>query len=782
MKPMEKLKANLFYLAVCSTLILLFSTNSFGADSITPGQSINDTQTIVSPGRKFKLGFFSPTNTNVRYLGIWYQNIPVHTVVWVANRNNPLTSSGFLTFDDDGKIVLLNKTGSIIWSSNSSHVARRPVAQLLDNGNFVLQDAEDGNTENCIWQSFDYPSDTLLPGMKLGWNRKTDLNRHLTSWKSSTDPSSGNYTYTLDPLGLPQLVLRKGSTKQFRTGPWYGTQFSALPALMANPVFQPRFVSNDDEVYYSFIIRDNIISRFVLSPSGLVQHFSWNNRRKSWNLMFTVQGDRCDNYELCGAYGICNISNSTTVCECMKGFEPRLPNDWEMLDWSGGCVPKNPHVCGNEGFIKLTGIKLPDASEYWVSVSTSVEDCKENCLRNCSCLAYAKLDVNGTGNGCVTWTRGLVDTRQVAEYGQDLYIKVAASEIANQSDNKVTVNEDEGQDDELELPVYEFSSIQFATNNFSVANKIGEGGFGPVYKGDLQSGQEVAVKRLGENSGQGLREFQNEVILISKLQHRNLVKLLGCCIQGEERMLIYEYMPNKSLDSLIFDEATRPLLNWQKRSDIIIGIARGLLYLHRDSRLRIIHRDLKASNVLLDSELNPKISDFGMARMFGGDQTEGNTKRIVGTYGYMPPEYAIDGHFSLKSDVFSFGVIVLEILSGQKNRGFFHPDHKLNLLGHTWKLWSEGRALESVDELLENEFPVSEVLRCIQVGLLCVQQRPEERPTMASVLLMLDSESTLLPQPGQPGFYAERCLSETDSSSLGHLISNEMTVTLLEGR
>lgn len=177
----------------------------------------------------------------------------------------------------------------------------------------------------------------------------------------------------------------------------------------------------------------------------------------------------------------------------------------------------------------------------------------------------------------------------------------------------------------------------------------------------------------------------------------------------------------------------------------------------------------------------------------------------------MPPEYAIDGHFSLKSDVFSFGVIVLEIVSGKKNRGFFHPDHKLNLLGHVsvaffltrlmlysfcqqsyyssliklfqaWKLWSEGKALEIVDELLENEFPVSEVLRCIQVGLLCVQQRPEERPTMASVLLMLDTESTLLPEPYQPGFYAERCLSETDSSSLGNLISNEMTVTLLEGR
>ncbi|XP_020541043.1 G-type lectin S-receptor-like serine/threonine-protein kinase At4g27290 isoform X3 [Jatropha curcas] len=827
MKLMEKLKGNPFYLAVCCASMLLFLKNSFAADTITPGQSINDSHTIVSPGRKFELGFFTPGNLNVQYLGIWYKNIPLRTIVWVANRDNPVTnSSGFLTFDDDGKLVILNKTGSLVWSSNSSHAARRPVAQLLDNGNFVLKDAEDGNTENHIWQSFDYPSDTLLPGMKLGWNRKTGLNRHLTSWKSSSDPSSGNYTYTLDPHGLPQLVLRKGSSKQFRTGPWYGTRFSAIPALVANPVFQPKFVYNDDEVYYFFIMQKNIISRFVLNQSGLVQHFSWNDRRSSWNLMFAVQGDRCDNYGLCGAYGICYISNSTIICECMKGFEPKSPKDWEMLDWSDGCVPKNPHICINKGFIKLSGMKLPDASEFLVNVSTSVEDCKESCLKNCSCVAYAKLDINGTGNGCVTWTKELIDTRQVGDYGQDLYVRVSASELdsddasmskgrniaitlvisvfsaviimaliscfviwkkrtnaaANQPDNGVTVSRSEDQRDDLELPLYEFSCIQTATNNFSVANKIGEGGFGPVYKGELEYGQEVAVKRLGENSGQGLREFKNEVILISKLQHRNLVKLLGCCIQGEERMLIYEYMPNKSLDSLIFDEGMRAFLNWRKRLDIIIGIARGLLYLHRDSRLRIIHRDLKASNILLDGELNPKISDFGMARIFGGDQTEGNTKRIVGTYGYMPPEYAIDGNFSLKSDVFSFGVIVLEIVSGKKNRGFFHSDHKLNLLGHAWKLWNEEKALDLVDELLENEFPASEVLKCIQVGLLCVQLRPEERPTMASALLMLDTENTRLPQPGRPGFYAERCLSETDSSSIGNLISNEMTVTLSEGR
>ncbi|KAG5235591.1 G-type lectin S-receptor serine/threonine-protein kinase [Salix suchowensis] len=175
------------------------------------------------------------------------------------------------------------------------------------------------------------------------------------------------------------------------------------------------------------------------------------------------------------------------------------------------------------------------------------------------------------------------------------------------------------------------STIAHATDTFSDTNKLGEGGFGPVYKGILIGGQQIAVKRLSKSSGQGLDEFKNEVMLIAKLQHRNLVKLLGCCVHEDERMLIYEYMPNKSLDFFIFDQTRRKLLDWRKRINIIGGIARGLLYLHQDSRLRIIHRDIKPSNILVDEELNPKISDFGLARMFGGDQTEAKTNRVVGT-------------------------------------------------------------------------------------------------------------------------------------------------------
>ncbi|GLT37760.1 hypothetical protein SLA2020_120610 [Shorea laevis] len=239
----------------------------------------------------------------------------------------------------------------------------------------------------------------------------------------------------------------------------------------------------------------------------------------------------------------------------------------------------------------------------------------------------------------------------------------------------------EVQKEDMELPVFELATIFHATNNFSLTNKLGQGGFGLVYKGKLMDGQEIAVKRLSWCSGQGLNEFKNEVKLIAKLQHRNLVRLLGCCIDGEEKLLVYEYMPNRSLDSFIFDQTRCKELNWSERFQIICGITRGLLYLHQDSRLRIVHRDLKASNVLLDSEMNPQISDFGMAKTFGGDQIEGNTNRVVGTYGYMVPEYAIDGLFSVKSVIFSFGVLFMEIGTGMKNRGLFHSDNSLNLIG-----------------------------------------------------------------------------------------------------
>ncbi|RDX57950.1 Cysteine-rich receptor-like protein kinase 10, partial [Mucuna pruriens] len=303
---------------------------------------------------------------------------------------------------------------------------------------------------------------------------------------------------------------------------------------------------------------------------------------------------------------------------------------------------------------------------------------------------------------------------------------------------------------DVESLQFDLAMVEAATNGFSDQNKIGQGGFGVVYKGVLPNGQEIAVKRLSVTSLQGAVEFRNEAALVAKLQHRNLVRLLGFCLEGQEKILIYEYIPNKSLDYFLFDPVKKMELDWSRRYNIIVGITRGILYLHEDSQLRIIHRDLKASNVLLDENMNSKISDFGMAKIFQADQTQVNTGRIVGTYGYMSPEYAMRGQFSVKSDVFSFGVLVLEIVSGKKNTNFYQSNRTNDLLSHAWKNWTEQTPLELLDPTLSGSYSRNEVMRCIHIGLLCVQENPSDRPSMATIALMLNSYSVTLSMPRQP--------------------------------
>lgn len=398
-------------------------------DTISATESLKDAKTIVSAGGSFELGFFSPKNSSNWYLGIWYKKISAGTVVWVANRDTPLYgSAGVLKFSGQGILTLVNDANTTIWSANSSKSAPAPVAQLLDTGNLVVRDHND--SETFLWQSFDYPCNTILPGMKYGVNLVTGLNRFLTSWKNDQDPSRGNYTNQLDTNGLPQFLLKKGSVVQFRSGAWNGLRFTGMPNLKPNPIYTYEFVFNEEEIYYHYqLVNSSISTRLTLNPNGNLQRFTWIDRIQDWSLYLTAQIDDCDRYAICGAYGSCNINNSPS-CGCLKGFKPKSPQDWEMADWSHGCVRKTPLDCRDgEGFLKYSGIKLPDTQHSRYNKTINLKECEQVCLKNCNCTAYANLDIRGEGSGCILWLGELIDTREFSDAGQDIYIRMAASEL-----------------------------------------------------------------------------------------------------------------------------------------------------------------------------------------------------------------------------------------------------------------------------------------------------------------------------------------------------------------
>ncbi|XP_056687399.1 cysteine-rich receptor-like protein kinase 6 isoform X2 [Spinacia oleracea] len=339
--------------------------------------------------------------------------------------------------------------------------------------------------------------------------------------------------------------------------------------------------------------------------------------------------------------------------------------------------------------------------------------------------------------------------------------------------------------------MFELNTLQAATNNFSNDQKLGGGGFGNVYKGVLPNGKDIAVKRLCRISEQGIESFKNEAVLIAKLQHKNLVRLLGFCLTREEKLLVYEYVPNKSLNCFLFDPRKQAELDWPTRYNIITGIARGLLYLHEDSRPRIIHRDLKAANILLEADMNPKIADFGLARIFEAEQTEEGTSIIAGTYGYMAPEYAMYGQFSIKSDVYSFGVLLLEIVSGKRINNKFLQSGQGDLLTCAWRSLKDEKPLEFMDPTLRDSYSIDEVLRSIHLGLLCVQENADERPNMSTIVFMLNTNSTnsTLSTPQRPRFCTlamrpnqQRSTSTSTSCDSMPYTHNQVTISEMNPR
>lgn len=414
-------------------LFSLFSIYQILADTITTTHFLKDGEpNITSSGGSFQMGFFSPGNSKNRYVGIWYSNISVTTVVWVANREAPLaTNSGTLKVIKPGRLVIVNDTNHIIWSTNTSRSAQNPVAKLLDSGNLVVIDADADGHEigDFLWQSFDYPTDTLLPGMKIGWNFVTGREVYLSSWMNEEDPAPGDYTYHCDPSGYLQNVLKKDSKEIYRSGPWNGLRFSGATNSRESPFYTFGVVSTKNEVYFTYHLLASVITRFCLNPNGVLQRWTWGHRNQGWTLYLSLPTDNCDTYKLCGGYGSCNSLDSP-VCECLDKFVPKHVEDWGKADWSSGCARRTELNCiRGDVFLKYSKLKLPDTRNSWFNVSMNLEECRKVCLKNCSCMAYANLDIRNGGSGCLLWFEDLLDIRQLANEGQDVYIRMAASEL-----------------------------------------------------------------------------------------------------------------------------------------------------------------------------------------------------------------------------------------------------------------------------------------------------------------------------------------------------------------
>ncbi|TVU16224.1 hypothetical protein EJB05_39776, partial [Eragrostis curvula] len=826
-------------------ILLFLCSTSQSEDQLTQAKPLSPGDELISEGGDFALGFFSTTNSNTSlYIGIWYHNLPERerTVVWVANRDSPITTpSAQLAISNSSELVLSDRKSPALWTSSAANATAGgagAVAVLKSSGNFVLR-SSNGTT---IWQSFDHPTDTVLPTVRAMLRYKAQTATRFFAWKGPDDPSTGDISGGVDPDSNLQFFIWNGTVPYCRATVFNDASLSSSTYKSnATSIFYQAMVNTGDEFYYTFSVSaGSPYTRLSLDYTGKLSLLSWNSKASAWAVIYEHPGARCDLYASCGPFGHCDSTATVPACRCLDGFVPV-----DAGNFSRGCQRMEALTCEKRThFVTMPGMKVPD--KFLHIRNRSFDQCAAECSAKCSCTAYAYANISYAGttidtSRCLVWTGDLVDTGKDG-FLENLYLRLADSSGTCSSivwlhgrvlecskislgimskkpqtickskeyqlsedftaDYAITMcaatricspcldmqkqsitespfmfpivgtrqkkkahkrmmleylrTTDEAGDKNIEFTFISFEDIVAATDNFSDSNMLGKGGFGKVYKGMLERSKEVAIKRLSKGSGQGTEEFRNEVVLIAKLQHKNLVKILGCCIHEDEKLLVYEYLPNKSLDQFLFDSGTKSMLQWPTRFKIVQGIARGIMYLHHDSRLTIIHRDLKASNILLDKEMSPKISDFGMARIFCGDQLEAKTNRVVGTYGYMSPEYAMGGAFSVKSDTYSFGVLLLEI---------------------AWNLWMDGKTKDLVDSSVKENCPLDEVSRCVHIGLF-----PDCRPLMSAVVFMLENKTKSLPLPMQPVYFARRDAEPGQASDNRVFSVNNMSLTTLEGR
>ncbi|KAF7113382.1 hypothetical protein RHSIM_RhsimUnG0131800 [Rhododendron simsii] len=787
---------------IFSLLFLFFTFNlpiSQGSDTISANQSLSGDQTLVSANGTFKLGFYNqPGNSSNYYICIVYNKVSLPTIVWIANRDKPISDkySSVLKIMD-GNLVLLNELEIPIWSTNhNSAAASSVVAVLGDDGNLVVKDGF--NSTQPIWQSFDFPTDTWLPGGKIAYNKRTKTHQNLTSWKNSEDPSQGLFSLSLIADTKEYVISWNASERYWTSGSWNGKIFSLVPEMSLNGNYNFSYIDNENESYFTYsMYNKSIISRFVMDVSGHITQLTWLETTGQWNLFWSQPKQQCEVYTFCGAFGTCN-QITQPFCNCLEGFSPKSVGDWNLSDHSGGCVRTNKLQCGNtsvanqestDKFYEYPNMGLPDNS---LSVaSSSAAECESSCLNNCSCTAYSYYS-----NGCSIWIGELVNLQLTPNdgTGRSFNLRLAASEIPKGKENKgIIIGAVAGSVAvvlllglvfiiiwkrqrrfvgktrvEGSLVAFGYRDLQSATKNFS--EKLGGGGFGSVFKGTLPDSTIIAVKKL-ESISQGEKQFRTEVSTIGIIQHVNLVRLQGFCSDSNQKLLVYDYMPNGSLDTHLFHKREGQVLNWKTRYEIALGTARGLTYLHEKCRDCIIHCDIKPENILLDGEFCPKVADFGLAKLIGREFSRVLTT-IRGTRGYLAPEWISGVAITAKADVYSYGMMLFELVSGRRNSEQSDQDGKFKFFP-TWaaSVVVEGGDLFSLlDHRLEKNADDEEIKRIARVACWCIQDDENHRPTMGQVVQILEGVQEVNPPQVPRSLQAfvendEHIVLFTDSSS-----------------
>ncbi|XVF04232.1 hypothetical protein REPUB_Repub05bG0064600 [Reevesia pubescens] len=766
---MENRANRLLHLHVLILYFLSFQTYlSIAMNTIYAGQSLSGNQTITSKNEMFELGFFKPGNSTNYYVGIWYKKLPVQTVVWVANRDKPILdpSTSKLQLSEMGNLVLYNQSEIPLWSaeSSSTYSMNSFVAVLENSGNLVLRNSS--NPLVIAWQSFDHPTDTWLSGAKLGINKMTKKGKIYIAWSNSTDPSPGPFSLGLDLNGTSIYHILKNGKRHWTCGMWLERVSSFSTDTVAINYATVKYVSNEKENFYIYsVTNSSILVRFVMDISGRLQQFIWQDDSQKWKTIWEKPKDQCEIYGFCGVYGACN-QFSLTTCRCLPGFEPKIPGEWNTGNHAHGCLRRAPLQCNNDvkdGFKVIRNVRVP-ANEVFLTNKKSLEDCESTCLRDCSCTAYI---YNGN---CSIWREDLLNIQYLSygdNLGGDLHLRLPMTELGalrsrtkgrierfaigaaaaiviliailgilvstcrmtNFSDTKPIADV---------LILFKFSDLKIATKNFS--EKLGEGGFGSVFKGTLPNSAAIAVKCL-KCQDQEDKQFRTEVSTIGSIHHVNLVRLLGFCVKGMKRFLVYDYMPNGSLDSHLFYKDSK-ILEWKTRHHIALGVARGLAYLHEKCRECIIHCDIKPENILLDADYNPLLSDFGLAKLLCRDFSRVLTT-MKGTRGYLAPEMISGEPITPKADVFSYGMLLLEIISGRRNweiRDDGTDDGTDNYFPARAAICvsNGGDVLSLLDSKLQGHANATEVIRACRVACWCIQDEEQNRPSMEHVVQILD--------------------------------------------